>query len=245
MSRPSPNNRARRRASAKKSSWGPIVATAAACLVVFGFLAFTMNRTPAPSASATQAAPATAASDTRVALKPTAPANPVLTAAKATAQSRQSATSAKRDVPGSALASNTEPAAPAVSHPGPLSAADRAKLVQAQIVAGEFGPALQTAKSATSCSRPAPTCRRRPATGKRPTFRSAAFRFPNRVIRRAPKTPLVRPRPAVRLRRPCSSTCSRTQPATRMTGQTKKDCGRRRSTGRPVSKSTRTVCCAV
>jgi|HubBroStandDraft_6_1064221.scaffolds.fasta_scaffold08019_2 hypothetical protein len=149
MSRPSPNNRARRRASAKKSSWGPIVATAAACLVVFGFLAFTMNRTPAPSASATQAAPATAASDTRVALKPTAPANPVLTAAKATAQSRQSATSAKRDVPGSTLASNTEPTAPAVSHPGPLSAADRAKLVQAQIAAGEFGPALQTAKSAT------------------------------------------------------------------------------------------------
>ena len=144
MSRPSPNNRARRRASAKKSSWGPIVATAAACLVVFGFLAFTMNRTPVPSAPATQAVTSPAAADTRVALKPT---NPGLIASKAIAQTRQSATLVKHDVP--TLASATDTAKPAASQPGPLSAADRAKLVQAQIAAGEFGPALQTAKSAT------------------------------------------------------------------------------------------------
>jgi len=147
MSRPSPNNRARRRASAKKSSWGPIIATAAACLVVFGFLAFTMNRTPVPSAPATQADTAPAAADTRVALKPT---NPGLIASKATTQSRRNATLVKHDVSASTLASVTDAAKPVASQPGPLSPADRAKLVQAQIAAGEFGPALQTAKSATA-----------------------------------------------------------------------------------------------
>jgi hypothetical protein len=41
-----------------------------------------------------------------------------------------------------------KPAAP--NNNGPLTAADRAKLVRDQIAAGEFGPALQTAKSAAN-----------------------------------------------------------------------------------------------
>jgi hypothetical protein len=38
---------------------------------------------------------------------------------------------------------------PAASQSAPLTAADRQKLVRAQLAASEFGPALQTAKSAT------------------------------------------------------------------------------------------------
>jgi hypothetical protein len=148
MSRPSPNNRARRRTSAKSSNWGPVLATVAACLIVFAFLVFTMNRRPAATASA----PATAAVDTHVALKPAtaAPTNTVVTATES--QARQTPTAAKEIGHISKQVAEAPVASSVQAQPITHTAADRAKLVNAQLAAGEFGPALQTAKSATDAA---------------------------------------------------------------------------------------------
>ena len=148
MSRPSPNDRARRRTSNKSSNWGPVLATVAACLVVFGFLAFTMNRGSAPRADA----PVTTSAETHVALKPaTAPTSPVtagLKAADVRAQAPQ-VTSVAKD---QSQAPKSVAEAPAQQPVQTHTPADRAKLVNDQLAAGEFAPALQTARSATDAA---------------------------------------------------------------------------------------------
>lgn len=148
MSRPSSNNRARRQAPARSSNWGPVVATAAACLLVFGFLAFMMNRRPAPADSA----PTTVAADTHVALKPASPAptNAVATVVKSPA--KQLPTSAQNNQKASQMVAEAPSVSPIHGESVVRSSADRARLVNAQIAAGEFAPALQTAKSATNAA---------------------------------------------------------------------------------------------
>jgi hypothetical protein len=77
-----------------------------------------------------------------------AEATPSVGAAKASAESPKMHAAADRkfaSLPAPVKATNA--AAPGQQHP--LTAADRAKLVEAQLAAGEFGPALQTAKSVT------------------------------------------------------------------------------------------------
>jgi hypothetical protein len=145
MSRSSPKNRARRPASRKKSNWSQIVAGAAATVVVFGFLAFVLYQAPAPTASASRTAAATTPAS-EVQTKTISPAIPSATVAKVPAM----VPSAKvgQRVLGTDIAPPALKPAAASQH-GLLTAADRAKLVRAQIAAGEFGPALQTAKSAT------------------------------------------------------------------------------------------------
>ena len=127
---------------------------AAIAVVVFGSLIFMMSRSPAVTASANGAAPGTTTSaDHRLASEPTTnrlapepttnrtaskPTMPARTVATATAATQQQAGAVERE---------TRPAA------------NRAQLVQAQIATGEFGPALQTARSATDATERHPFAR--------------------------------------------------------------------------------------
>ena len=170
MPGPSLKHGSPRRANRKKFNWGPFAATAATAVVVFGFLIFLMSRSPAATASASGAVPGTTTSandrlasepatnrraseptTNRDASQPTTPARNVATAAGAT-------TTGATQQPAGAVKRETQPAVPAtvyvaaksaVGPTAPQTAADRAKLVQVQIASGEFGPALQTARSAT------------------------------------------------------------------------------------------------
>ncbi len=143
MSGPSPKNRAGRHAS-KSSNWGPVVATAVGCLAVFGFLAFTMNR----QSSSTAQTPATASAETRVALKPATASRPSALSTAPKSNLQAIAAPARHEVQASQLVAEAPAAAAVQSQSASVTSADRAKLVKAQIAAGEFGPALQTAKSA-------------------------------------------------------------------------------------------------
>jgi len=123
---------------------------AAAALAVFGFLAFMLSRTPAPTATAPQTAAATQATASPVPSKTTTPGIPGRAVPKAGAESRQIAKTGEHDALTGALShAGIAAKSPTASRPDVRTAADRSKLVQAQIAAGEFGPALQTAKSAT------------------------------------------------------------------------------------------------
>jgi hypothetical protein len=74
------------------------------------------------------------------------------------------------------------------------TAADRLKRVEAQLAAGEFGPALETAKSASDAAE------RTGLLKTRPTERSAAFRFRNHASGPVPPTTrLANRRPAEQL----------------------------------------------
>jgi Protein of unknown function (DUF1598) len=144
MPRPSPQHGAPRRANRKTSNWGPFVATAAAAVAVFGFLGFMMTRTSAPSPAASGVTQtATTPTESQVAAKPATPARKV---AIATPQQLTATKRAAQPVVDSVV---HVAAKPAVDTPAVQTPADRAKLVQAQIAAGEFAPALQTARSAT------------------------------------------------------------------------------------------------
>lgn len=123
---------------------------AAAALAVFGFLAFMLSRTPAPTATAPRTAAATQATASPVPSKTTTPGIPGRAVPKASAESRQIAKTGEHDALTGALShAGIAAKSPTASQPDVRTAADRSKLVQAQIAAGEFGPALQTAKSAT------------------------------------------------------------------------------------------------
>jgi Protein of unknown function (DUF1598) len=135
MPGPSSRQPTPRREHRKNSNWGPSVATALIAVVVFGSLIFMRSHSPAVTALASGADPrATASADHWLASEPTTkrlasePTTPARTVATARAATQQQARAVKRE---------TRPAT------------DRARLVQAQIATGEFGPALQTARSAT------------------------------------------------------------------------------------------------
>jgi hypothetical protein len=116
-------------------------------VVVFGFGLFMMSRSPAATASASGAVPGTTMSaDRRVASKPTTPAG---TVARAPAATKQQAGAVKRETRPATDATIRVAAKSALEPTASQTVADRAKLVQAQIATGEFGPALQTARSAT------------------------------------------------------------------------------------------------
>jgi hypothetical protein len=146
MPGPSPKHGAPRRAIRKRTNWGPPAATAATAVVVFGFLGFMVSRSPASTASASATVAATTSADNPIGSKPATPAR---AAATAPATTKQQASAAKRETRPVADATVHGAAKPAVEPLGPQTAAERAKLVQAQIATGEFGPALQTARSAT------------------------------------------------------------------------------------------------
>src|SRR5580704_11687492 len=124
-----------RRVNRKNSNWGLSAATAAIAVVIFGFLIFMMSRSPAATDSASGAVPGT-----------TTPARTVATAPAATQQQEGAV---KRETRPATDATVRVAAKSALERTASQTAAGRAKLVQAQIAAGEFGPALQTAKSAT------------------------------------------------------------------------------------------------
>jgi hypothetical protein len=106
-----------------------------------------MSRSPAATASANGAVPGrTTSADRRVASKPTTPARTVATAPAAT---KEQAGAVKRETWPATDATVRAAAKSALEPTAPQTAADRAKLVQAQVATGEFGPALQTARSAT------------------------------------------------------------------------------------------------
>ncbi len=151
MPRPTPNHSARRQPARKRSSWGPVIATAAATLAVFGVLGFVLHQSPAPSESAARTTAAQTSAATPVAATSVTHAPEKMNLAQAPAASRQVAKVKHADPQIGTVATvrvAAKPAAP--NNNGPLTAADRAKLVRDQIAAGEFGPALQTAKSATN-----------------------------------------------------------------------------------------------
>ena len=147
---PRPEHPAPRRASRKNSNWGPSAATAAIAVVVFGSLIFMMSRSPASRATANGAAPGTTMSDDgRIASQPTTPARTVATAPAAT---NQQAGAVKRETRPATEATMRVATKSALKPTALQTAADREKLVQAQIATGEFGPALQTARSATDAA---------------------------------------------------------------------------------------------
>src|SRR5262249_45373024 len=116
----------------------------------FGVLAFVLHQSPAPKESAAQRTAAQAPAVTSVAATPATHTAEKMNLAQAPAASRQVAQAKVAEPQTGTVATvrvAAKPAAP--NNTGPLTAADRAKLVHDQIAAGEFGPALQTAKSAT------------------------------------------------------------------------------------------------
>lgn len=120
------------------------MATVAAAAAVLGFIAFVLNRTTSRETSASGTAVATSAAESRIVLKPTASDD---SPSVAKTEPRHGANATPRTVTQVASFA-TKPVAS--SGPAVLTPADRAKLINAQIAAGEFGPALQTAKTATS-----------------------------------------------------------------------------------------------
>ncbi len=195
MPRPTPNHSARHRPARKRSSWGPVLATAAATLAVFGVLAFVLHQSPAPSESAARTTAAQTSAATPVAATSVTHAPEKMSLAQAPVASRQVAKVKDADPQIGTVATvrvAAKPAAP--NNNGPLTAADRAKLVREQIAAGEFGPALQTAKSATDAGRADAAAQddrrcpgRRTAICRQPTWRSAAFPSPKAATRRGPQ----------------------------------------------------------
>ena len=161
MPGPSLKHGSPRRANRKTFNWGLFAATAATAVVVLGFLVFLMSRSPAATDSASGAVPGTTTSadnpvasqpaTNRLASQPTTPARTVATAAGATTTgaTKQPAGAVKREMRPAVPATVPVAAKSAVGPTASQTAADRAKLVQVQIASGEFGPALQTARSAT------------------------------------------------------------------------------------------------
>jgi Protein of unknown function (DUF1598) len=138
-----------RRANRKHANRGPALATAAIAGVLFGGLTFLMSRSPV-TASATGQVPGTPTSaESPVDSQPIISAR---TAATATATTQPQAGAVNRKTrpatDTTVRVAETSALAPTV----PRTAADREKLIQAQIATGEFGPALQTARSATDAA---------------------------------------------------------------------------------------------
>jgi hypothetical protein len=141
MSRRSPKNSLNRRTSRRSSKQGPIVACVLSAAAIFGLIAFLAMR-PVQSAQSSQVAAAAASTEASL-----PPAQPVGQSPSRT-PAMLSFAKPSNDV---RVATAAEPASPAATTPV-TTAADRLKRVEAQLAAGEFGPALETAKSANDAA---------------------------------------------------------------------------------------------
>src|SRR5579862_4162225 len=138
MPRYSPKNRLSNRAARKRSRSGPVVATALAALAVLG-ICYAVIRTQSPAQPAsTPAAPVVASADSA----PTVAELPKPVATKAATKKAQAPSVAARPV-------SSQPITQKQSVDTPTS---RAKRLRAQLDAGEFGPALATAREATDAT---------------------------------------------------------------------------------------------
>ncbi|HXY34871.1 MAG TPA: DUF1598 domain-containing protein, partial [Planctomycetaceae bacterium] len=148
MSRRSPKNSAVRRSSRRASNRGPIVATLVAAAAIVGLIGYLAMR-PArsvPSAASTQVA-ASGQADAS-----TQPATPEAThTVKSVRPEKPAAHSAARPAGDEQIVTATKPTPPTSAAPA-MTAAERRNRVDAQLAAGEFGPALETARSASDTS---------------------------------------------------------------------------------------------
>ncbi|HET6327192.1 MAG TPA: DUF1598 domain-containing protein [Planctomycetaceae bacterium] len=140
MSRRSPKSSLNRRTSRRSSKVGPIVASVLSAAAIFGLIGYLAMRPVQSVQSATSAAPIQVAS-TNGHPEASPSAAPHVAAPTAKSPATHSAPHPSNDVRilTAAKPASTEPA---------TTAADRLKRVEAQLAAGEFGPALETAKSA-------------------------------------------------------------------------------------------------
>ena len=144
MSRRSPKKSALRRTSRRASNRGPILVTVLGAVAIVGLIGYLAMR-PVQSVQ-----PAGSAASTQVAMPNRADASsqPVALAAKSVGKTDKAV-----PTQASAKSANDTRSMTAAKPASPvMTAAERRTRVEAQLAAGEFGPALETAKSAADAA---------------------------------------------------------------------------------------------
>lgn len=133
------NSQNKRQTSRKLHNWGPAAALGIAVVAVLGLLAYSVGRTSAPTRSdAAEVAAAPVSSSSELSSK--SPSVQKIESKIAKALPAPTRTVARPAMSTTIPVAGQQPTTPLI--------ADRAKLIQAQLEAGEFGPAVETARSA-------------------------------------------------------------------------------------------------
>jgi hypothetical protein len=139
MSRRSPKNSLNRRSSRRSSKRGPIVASVLSAAAILGLIGYALRPVqPVQSVASTASTQAAAATTQPAPVGQSAPATMVTHNSSKPSNDVRIVTAAKP--------------APAARQTSAMTAAERLKRVEAQLAAGEFGPALETAKSASDAA---------------------------------------------------------------------------------------------